>query len=128
MRLPKIGIGLGPILLKRIEGLVGLCAPKLILGLLDVLKFGQYGTHLKWVFTSLVFQRWRCVGKWSDFGSDSRDSGSLIGSPSGDKKVQIFIKGLLFGNFEVFKITEEIVFIFCISDDYWWRHWMCYFS
>ena len=37
--------------------------------------------------TSLVFHRWRCVGKWSDFGSDSRDSGSLIGSPSGDDKV-----------------------------------------
>ena len=86
MRLPKIGIGLGPILLKRIEGLVGLCAPKLILGLLDVLKFG---THLRWVFTSLVFQRWRCVGKWSDFGSDSRDSGSLMGSPSGEEKISI---------------------------------------
>ena len=58
------------------------------------------------------------MGKWSDFGSDSRDSGSLIGSPSGGKKVQIFIKGLFFGSFEVFQITEEIVFIFCISDDY----------
>ena len=36
--------------------------------------------------TSFVFQRWRWVGKWSDFGSDSRDSGSLIGSPSGEEK------------------------------------------
>ena len=26
------------------------------------------------------------MGKWSDFGSDSRDSGSLIGSPSGEEK------------------------------------------
>ena len=37
------------------------------------------------MLTSLVFHRWRWVGKWSDFGNDSRDSGSLIGSPSGEE-------------------------------------------
>ena len=39
------------------------------------------------MLTSLVFHRWRWVGKWSDFGNDSRDSGSLIGSPSGEETV-----------------------------------------
>ena len=39
------------------------------------------------LLTSLVFHRWRWVGKWSDFGNDSRDSGSLIGSPSKEETV-----------------------------------------
>lgn len=34
------------------------------------------------ILASLVFQRWRWLGKWSDLGRDSRLSGSLIGSPS----------------------------------------------
>ena len=37
---------------------------------------------IDFIFTSFVFQRCLCVGKWSDFGRDSRLSGSLIGSPS----------------------------------------------
>ena len=35
--------------------------------------------------TSLVFQRCLWLGKWSDLGSDSRLSGSLIGSPSANR-------------------------------------------
>ena len=44
----------------------------------------------KWVvlmltLTSFVFHRCLWEGKWSDLGSDSSDSGSLIGSPSENK-------------------------------------------
>ena len=34
------------------------------------------------VLTSFVFHLWRCVGKWSDLGNDSKLSGNLSGSPS----------------------------------------------
>ena len=32
--------------------------------------------------TSFVFHLWRCIGKWSDLGNDSRLSGNFSGSPS----------------------------------------------
>ena len=41
-----------------------------------------YSKKKKKLITSFVFHRWRWVGKWSDFGSDSKLSGNFIGSPS----------------------------------------------
>ena len=40
----------------------------------------------KWIITSFVFHRCLWLGKWSDFGNDSRLSGNLSGSPSEIKK------------------------------------------
>ena len=47
------------------------------------------------IFTSLVFHRCRWVGKWSDFGRDSRLSGSLIGSPSENVRVRIINESII---------------------------------